>query len=227
MSAKKDETQKPAVSELSEMIAGEQKSTNQPQITTLTHVSKTDMEISSMVQGQDESFPDISDIKIEQPWQDPFQIPKWCDKVNYEYGWASVHDKVQLDDAINARYWRIVNRSNHYSAPLTDFHHTHGALERRGMILMYRPMDIANKMRQIPVILHRERTEAIEAGKQLSGAEVTTGRFDGETSEHKTFSGVATGSGLRPGDDPKPGDIFASEEPGGDGKLRIHEGLRL
>lgn len=217
---------KEQTTELSEIVGGEMKSSEPVPQTTLTHVSKSDIEIAALVKGQDESFPDAADIKMDQPWQDPFKIPTWANTEKFEYGWASVHDKVQLDAAISEGHWRIVNRSNHYSAPYTDFHHTHGAIERRGMILMYRPMEIAKKMRQIPVNLHRDRTEAIESGKQLSGAEVTAARFDGESSEHKTFTGVPTGSGLRPGSDPQPGDIFASEEPGEEG-LKIHGDLRL
>ncbi len=226
MTAKKIEEQKLVTesSELDEIISGEQAAADRP--VTLTHVSKSDLEIAALVKGQDESFPDVSEIQTDQPWSDPFKIPKWCDTEKYEYGWASVHDKVQLDAALNEGHWRIVNRSNHYSAPHPDFHHTHGAIERRGMLLMYRPVEIAKKMRQIPVKLHRDRAESIESGKQLSGAELTAGRFEGETGAHKTLAGEHTGKDLRPGDDPKPGDIFASEEPGEEG-LRIHDDLRL
>lgn len=221
MSAK--ETKK-ITDEVVDMVTAEQQSAV-PNLTT-THVSKTDLEISRLVQTQDESFPDVSDIQMDQPWLDPFKLPKWADLEKYEYGWASVHDQVQLDAAINGGYWRIVNRSNHYSAPFQDFHHTHGAIERRGMILMYRPLEIARKLRELPVQIHRERTEAIEQGKQLSGAELTAGRFDGETGAHKSFSGLPTGKDIRPGSDPKPGDIFAAESPGEEG-LKINENLQL
>jgi len=210
--------------EVAETVTAEQQSAEPSP--SLTHVSKTDLEISRLIKTQPESFPDVSGIQVDFGYSDPFKVPKWADTEKYEYGWASVHDQVQLDAAINEGHWRIVNRSNHYSAHAADFHHTHGAIERRGMILMYRPWAIANKMREIPVQLHRDRAEAMETGKQLSGADLTAGRFDGETGAHKTFTGQPTGKSDRPGSDPKAGDIFASETPGEEG-IKFHDDLQL
>lgn len=203
MSAKEVKETKKTSDEVADIVTAEQQSAAQNPIP--THVSKTDLEISRLVQTQDESFPDPSDIQMDQPWLDPFKLPKWCDVEKYEYGWASVHDQVQLDAAINGGYWRIVNRSNHYSAPYQDFHHTHGAIERRGMILMYRPQEIAKKVRDIPVQIHRERAQALEEGKVLDGASL---------SMSKTADDSA----------PKAKDIAAFEEAGKEG-LNINPDL--
>ncbi len=131
--------------------------------------------IRRMVDSQEETFPSISEISLEEPYVDPFAIPKWCNQKDYAYAWIDPLDDIQRYRALDVGHFRIVNRmscciSEKYNE--RDFRH-HGAVGRQGMILVFRPKDIDDKLRTRPVVAHKDMVASIEAGKEADGYEVT------------------------------------------------------
>ncbi len=140
----------------------------------LAKPSESDL-ISRMVESQEESFPSASDITLEESYIDPFEPPKWCDRVKYAFAWIDPKDDIQRHRAMEVGHFRIVNRlSSCISGKVTerDFR-DHGAVERQGMILVFRPKDLDDKLRTRPVFAHKEMVESVEAGKEGDGFEVT------------------------------------------------------
>lgn len=139
--------------------------------------------ISRMVESQEESFPSVSDITLEEAYVDPFAIPKWCDQKKFAYAWIDPKDDIQRHRAMDVGYFRIVNRlSSCISGKVTerDFR-DHGAVERQGMLLVFRPKDLDDRLRTRPVFAHKEMVESMEAGKEADGYEVTHLRYkDGD-----------------------------------------------
>lgn len=134
-----------------------------------------DAYISRMVESQEESFPSASEITLDEPYADPFVVPKWLNQTNYSYAWIDLKDDIQRYRALDVGYFKMVTRSSsciigRYTE--RDFR-DHGAVERQGMILVYRPKDLDDKMRTRPVYLHGEMTDALSAGKREEGWELT------------------------------------------------------
>jgi hypothetical protein len=121
-----------------------------------------DEKIASLVQEKRE-FPDPSSIELSEPFVDVFKPPSWCDTQQNSYAWVDPNDEVQLDRALNYNYWVIVTRSNHPRARTSDFR-THGAVERRGMILVYRPQDLDLRLRYLSEKRHTDMMEAQKEG---------------------------------------------------------------
>ena len=131
--------------------------------------------ISRMVESQEEGFPSASEITLDEPYVDPFGVPKWLNSERYAFAWIDLKDDIQRYRALDVGYFKIVNRSSScIKGKYTerDFR-DHGAVERQGMILVYRPKDLDDKMRTRPVYLHGEMTDALSAGKREEGWELT------------------------------------------------------
>jgi hypothetical protein len=131
--------------------------------------------VARMVQSQEETFPSASDITLDEPYVDPFLPPKWCDTKEYAYAWIDLKDDIQRHRAMEVGYFRIVNRtSSCITGKVTerDFR-DHGAVERQGMVLVFRPKDLDDKLRTRAVHLHGEIVESMAAGKEEDGYSLT------------------------------------------------------
>ncbi len=131
--------------------------------------------IGRMVDSQDEDFPSASEISLSEPYVDPFAVPRWLNQKDYSYAWIDPRDDIQRYRALDVGYFKIVNRSSSciigkYAE--RDFRN-HGAVERQGVILVYRPKDLDDKLRTRSVFLHTEATESLSAGKKEEGWELT------------------------------------------------------
>ncbi len=139
--------------------------------------------IARMVESQEESFPSVSDITLGEAYVDPFTVPKWCDQKKFAFAWIDPKDDIQRHRAMDVGHFRIVNRlSSCISGKVTerDFR-DHGAIERQGVILVFRPKDLDEKLRTRPVFAHKEMVESLEAGKEGEGYELTHLRYkDGD-----------------------------------------------
>jgi len=113
--------------------------------------------------SESRDFPDPLDIEIHEPFKDVFEPPSWCDTANFAYAWVDVSDDIQLERAMNHDYWQIVTLSNHPKARSSDFR-IHGAVERRGMVLVYRPIELERRLRYLGVKQHLESARAVEEG---------------------------------------------------------------
>lgn len=136
--------------------------------------------ISRMVESQEEGFPSLSDITLEEPYVDPFAVPKWCDVVNYAFAWIDLKDDIQRHRAMEVGYFKIVNRSSSCIAGKVterDFR-DHGAVERQGMVLVFRPKDIDDRLRTRSVFLHGEIVDSLAAGKVGDGYQVTHMKYN-------------------------------------------------
>jgi hypothetical protein len=139
--------------------------------------------IGRMLSAQDEDFPSVSDITLDEPYVDPFAIPKWLNQATYAYAWIDLGDDIQRYRALDVGYFKIVNRSSSciigkYSE--RDFR-DHGAVERQGMILVYRPKDLDDKLRTRSVYLHGEITSSMAEGKKEDGWELTHSKSKTDT----------------------------------------------
>lgn len=112
-------------------------------------------------EGRD--FPDPSEIEIHEPFKDIFEPPSWCDPKLYAYAWVDIADDIQLERAIHHDYWQLVTLSNHPQARRSDFR-VHGAVERRGMVLVYRPLELELRLRYLGVKQHMETAAALKEG---------------------------------------------------------------
>jgi hypothetical protein len=143
-----------------------------------------DEKIAGVVQDQRDTFPSPLDVTIEEGFSDPFKPPKWFDQENFAHCWLDPNDEVAMDEAMEQKHWCIVTRSNHPQAKNSDFR-AHGAVERRGLILAYRPKDLDTRMRWLPTKRHLDIMGSKLAGQQgpqheltLSiGEEATAGKF--------------------------------------------------
>lgn len=140
----------------------------------LTKPSQTDL-IGRMIEQQSEDFPSLSDIEVSTPYVDPFEIPKWCNKDMFAFAWIDPKDDIQRHRAMDVGHFRIVTRSSSCISGKVnerDFR-DHGAVERQGMLLVFRPKDIDDRLRTYPVQAHAEMVSTLASGKQEDGFEVT------------------------------------------------------
>lgn len=159
-------------------------------------------QISRMIADQEESFPSASEVTLDEPFVDPFAVPKWCNQEEYAFAWIDLKDDIQRYRAMEVGYFRIVNRSSSCiigKVTERDFR-DHGAVERQGMVLVFRPKDLDDKLRTRAVSLHGDIVAGVSAGKQGDGFEVTHMKYN-ET------------HGRPPGDSAKL-DVVAYEEAG-------------
>ena len=132
-------------------------------------------QVSRMIEEQTEDFPSLSDIEVSSSYVDPFEVPKWCDSRLFAFAWIDPKDDIQRHRAMDVGHFRIVTRiSSCITGRVTerDFR-DHGAVERQGMLLVFRPKDIDERLRTYPIQAHREMVSTLEAGKQEDGFEVT------------------------------------------------------
>jgi hypothetical protein len=157
-----------------------------------------DERVASLISEQ-KDFPDPASIEIHESFVDVFKPPKWCDTENYAYAWVDPNDDTQMDRAIRYDYWQIVTRSNHPGANNSDFR-SHGAVEKRGLILVYRPMDLEKRLRYLGVKKHMDMFAAQKEGDKGPNWErsMEVGE-DVPASGFKPFVGEeAGGEGIKP-----------------------------
>ena len=152
--------------------------------------------IDRLVKDQVEDFPKASEIQADFRFVDPFTIPKWCDQKNYAFAWADLRDDLSRQRLLEEQHFRIVTRvscciKGNYRE--RDFRN-HGAVERRGLILVFRPKDIDDRLRNISVLTHMDMVSTLEAGKQGDKYDITYSKSRGEGDSRM--------------------DVYAYEEPG-------------
>jgi hypothetical protein len=72
-------------------------------------------------------------------------------------------------------FFKIVNRTSSciVGKPLERDFRDHGAVERQGVFLVFRPKDLDDKLRTHAVNLHGDMVSSLAAGKEESGYEIT------------------------------------------------------
>jgi hypothetical protein len=131
--------------------------------------------IGRMIGEQSEDFPSLSEITLEEPYVDPFAVPKWCNQKDFAFAWIDPKDDIQRHRAMDVNYFRIVTRMSSCitGKPNERDFRDHGAVERQGNILVFRPKDIDDRMRSRSVLLHEEMVTSLEAGKEGDGYDIT------------------------------------------------------
>jgi hypothetical protein len=132
--------------------------------------------ISELVQSQEDLFPQASDIEVTYKYQDPFEIPKWCNQKDYAFAWADIRDDITRHRVFEVQYFKLVNRMSPCIIKEKMLHRDfrdHGAVERQGVFLIYRPIELDEKLRTYPVLRHAEMVSAIRDGKSGQGYEIS------------------------------------------------------
>ncbi len=143
----------------------------------------TDERIGRFLREYDGEFPDAASIEVDSGYRNPFEIPAFLDRENYKYAWLDPEDDIQMYNALENGFFKIVTRS---SSCIKDprkadpYFRSHGAIELQRMILAFRPTDLDNRIRQIPVIQHKAMTEAVVAGKEAEGYETSFDKYRGD-----------------------------------------------
>ena len=153
--------------------------------------------LSTVIDSQTEDFPSVSEVSVSEAYVDPFSIPKWCDQKRFSFAWANIRDDIERHRVLEAGFFKIVNRTSTCikSKVLERDFRDHGAVERQGMFLVYRPKDLDDKLRTQAVLRHGEMVDSVAAGKSGHGYEITHSK----SKEDKGGSGI---------------DVFAYEEAG-------------
>jgi len=144
----------------------------------LTKPSTSDA-ISRMIEDQTESFPSASDVTVSSTYIDPFEFPEWCNQEKFAFAWIDPKDDIQRHRAMDKGYFKIVTRTSSCIVGKykeRDFR-DHGAVERQGMILVFRPKDLDERLRTGPVLAHADMVSTMEAGKQSEGYDLTQAKF--------------------------------------------------
>lgn len=165
--------------------------------------SRTDVEdkVSRVVEKHSEpTFPAPETIELIEPFVDPFEPPSWCDRHLYEYGWLDPRDDIGWERGLKKDHWHIVTRNNHAKYDNVDFRDAHGAVERMGMILVYRPWALAERLRFLAVADHMRASESYKEPKE----------------ERYTERRLKVGLEAR---DEKITEVYAHEEPGEEGLI--------
>ena len=108
----------------------------------------------------------------EVSFRDPFKFPEWCDQKTYAYAWVNKADEVQMDEYVYSGVYRIVKRINHADAPDSAFR-MHGAVERRGQILIFRPIRAQQRALELRAQAHNDLMKA-NKDKFTGGAPIST-----------------------------------------------------
>lgn len=155
-----------------------------------------DSNLARLVEGTDRPFPSADGIELWEPFADPFKVPAWCDQTAFEYAWLHINDSFRpLEVALEQGHWNIVKRINHVMAP-TEAFRAHGAVERGEQVLVYRPRDLGEKLRQLPAKRH---------------AEIAGERREGKVGDHYDLTYA---EGKEAEKDKAPSQIYAFEEAG-------------
>ena len=143
----------------------------------LTEPTQSEL-IGRMVEGQDETFPKPSDIVLEDAYVDSFSVPKWCNEKDYAFAWMNPRDDIERHRVLEVGYFKIVNRISPciLGKPNERDFRDHGAVERQGMILVYRPKDLDDKMRTKSVLAHRDMVSASQSPKSTDHYEITSSK---------------------------------------------------
>lgn len=155
--------------------------------------------IGRMVESQEDTFPDASEIEVSYKYQDPFEFPKWCDQDCYSFAWADIRDDIIRHRVFEESYFRLVRRISpciiQKRLVQRDFR-DHGAVERQGQFLIYRPKDLDNKLRTYPVLRHAETVSALKSGKSGQGYEFSQSKGEDDSkidvvaAEHAGTEGI-------------------------------------
>jgi len=166
----------------------------------------TSEKISRLIDDQKEDFPSLSEVEVNTKWVDPFSFPKWCNQKDYAFGWVDYKDDIQMYRAFEEEHFKIVNRSSsciNGKINERDFR-DHGAVERQGMLLIFRPKDLDEKLRTFPVSAHKEIVESLRSGKKERLYSVTNQKF-AESDDSAEARAATSGSGI---------EVYAFEEAG-------------
>lgn len=158
-----------------------------------------DAHITRLVAEKDRPFPEDATLDLWEPFRDPFKVPEWCNQEMFEYAWLDPNDRYRpFEVALEEGYWNIVKRINHPSAPNSAFR-SHGAVERATQILVFRPKDLGDRMRALPMQRHLEIAKDRKAGKVGDHYEVEFSEASGDRGSRSITA---------------PTQIFAQEEAG-------------
>lgn|SRR5574343_19313 len=146
----------------------------------------TDERIGRFLSEQSAEFPDASTISVDFKYQNPFEVPNFLDQANYAYAWLDPNDDIQMYNALEQGYYKIVTRSSSCilnSRRADAFFRSHGAIELQRMILGFRPIEIENRIRQMPVIQHKAIVESLSEGSEKEGYSTTAAKYRGDHNE--------------------------------------------
>jgi len=149
----------------------------------------TDERIGRFLKEYDGEFPDASTIEADFRYQNPFEIPEFLNQKDYKYAWLDPQDDIQMYNALEKGFFKIVTRSSSCvkNARKADpYFRSHGAIELQRMILGFRPTDLENRLRQMPVIQHKAMTEALVAGKETENYETSFDKYRGDFDKKDT-----------------------------------------
>lgn len=155
--------------------------------------------ISALVESQEDAFPKASDIEVSYKYIDPFEIPKWCNQDDYAYAWADIRDDITKHRVFEVQYFKLVTRMSPciISEKLIqrDFRN-HGAVERQGVFLVYRPKDLDEKLRTYPVLRHSEMVSSLREGKTGQGYELSQKKGEDSSNIHVVAAEEAGSEGI-------------------------------
>lgn len=151
-----------------------------------------DERIAGLIEDQKDEFPSPLDIRLDEPYREKYPAPSWADTKDFSYGWMDGYDAVRADQALNYDHWKIVTRTNHPRAKSSDFL-VHGAVERLGMVLVYRPKELDVRARKIPEVRSKEALGSL--------LESHGGQIDGPSGSFEGFSHEPAGETVETADD--------------------------
>lgn len=149
----------------------------------VAQVPDTDERIGRFIADQGAEFPDAATIDIDFRYQNPFEIPAFLNQKDYKYAWLDPQDDIQMFNSMEKGLFKIVTRSSSciLNAKKADpYFRSHGAIELQRMILGFRPTDIDNRLRQAPVVQHKQMVEAMSEGKEADGYDLSVAKFKGD-----------------------------------------------
>jgi len=156
--------------------------------------------INELVESQDDTFPAASDIEVTYKYQDPFEIPKWCNQKDFAFAWADIRDDITRHRVFEVQHFRLVrslspciDRSVKDREIQRDFRE-HRAVERQGVFLIYRPKDLDEKLRTYPVLRHIEMSKALKEGKAGQGYEISQKKGEDSGSKIEVIAAEEAGT---------------------------------
>lgn len=181
---------------------------------TILQKSGEDEVISSVIGSQTGEFPSVSEVNVLEPWSDPFAFPAWCNTKRYAFAWANIRDDIERHRVFEVEHFQLVTRSTSWCMkdkpkPLPRDFRNHGAVERQGMFLIYRPKNLDEKLRTYSVLRHAEMVSSVSAGKHEEGFEVThdKSKEDKGGSGMEVYAYEEAGTHAPTAADLKPGDL--------------------
>jgi hypothetical protein len=164
-------------------MAKKDNATAQDVMEAIGQVPDVDERIGRFLAEQGAEFPDASTIEVDFRYQNPFEVPGFLDKENYSYAWLDPQDDIQMYNALEKGFFKIVTRSSSciIDARKADpYFRSHGAIELQRMILGFRPTDLENRMRQAPIVQHKAMVESLTEPKEKDGYSTSFDKYRGD-----------------------------------------------